>query len=397
LYERLRDLFSLRPDLVLYDITSTYFEGAGPPEFARHGYSRDGKPRNVQVIVGLVMVAGWPIAHHVWEGNRVDGTTVDEVVHDLMQRFSFRRIVFVGDRGMVSEENLAALRERGHGYLVGLKRRRNPQLDGWLQSLDDAKWVDCPMGINAQERNDPPRTRVQEVATDDPRQRVFVIDSDERRAYEEGKREQAMERTRVKLESVRRRVADGKLASPEQVGAAAERALRAHRGYRYYDWRLRDGAFEFFEHPVQLQREKRLEGKYVVATSEKDFTAQDAVAMYKELMEVERGFRNLKDVLAMRPIHHRVEPRVKAHIFVAALALLIQRLLQRRLQAGGVDLSAERAIETLQTIRHVTFRIDAQTRTGISAASPQAHQVLRALSLRRLRPPDPPPTQTSIM
>lgn len=397
LYERLRDLFSLRPDLVLYDITSTYFEGAGPPGFARHGYSRDGKPRNVQVIVGLVMVGGWPIAHHVWEGNRVDSTTVEAVVKDLTRRFSFGRIVFVGDRGMVSEDNLASLQKGGHGYLVGLKRRRNPRLDGWLQALDDAKWVDCPMGINAQERNKPPRTRVQEVASDDSRQRVFVIDSDERRAYEQGKRDQAMERTRVKLESVRRRVAEGKLTSPEKIGAAAGRALRAHRGYRYYDWRVRDGAFEFFEHPVHLAREKRLEGKYVVATSEKDFTAQDAVAMYKELTEVERSFRNLKDVLAMRPIHHRVEPRVKAHIFVAALALLIQRLLQRRLEASGVDLSAERAMETLQTIRHVTFRLDRQTRSGISAASPQAQQVLRALGIRRLRPPDPPPTQTSVM
>src|SRR5271166_6270839 len=76
LYNRLRDLFSLKPDLVLYDITSTYFEGAGPADFARNGYSRDSKPHNVQVIVGVVMVAGWPIAHHVWEGNRLDHTTV---------------------------------------------------------------------------------------------------------------------------------------------------------------------------------------------------------------------------------------------------------------------------------------------------------------------------------
>ncbi len=397
LYERLRDLFSFRPDLVLYDITSTYFEGAGPRPFARHGYSRDGKPHNVQVIVGLVMVGGWPIAHHVWEGSRVDATTVDEAVKDLTRRFSFGRIVLVGDRGMVSEDNLAGLQEQGHGYLVGLKRRRHPRLDACLQALDDAKWVDCPMGMNARESTDPPRTRVQEVTGDDPQQRVFVIDSDERRAYEQGKREQAMERTRLKLESVRRRVAEGKRASPEAIGAAAERALRAHRGYRYYDWRLRGGAFEFFEHPVRLEQEKRLEGKYVLATSEKDFTALDAVAMYKELMEVEWGFRRLKDVLAMRPIHHRVEPRVRAHIFVAALALLLQRLLQRRLAAAGVDLSAERAMETLQTVRHVTFRIDGQTRSGTSAASPQAQQVLQALGIRRLRPPDPPPTQPSVM
>lgn len=102
LYQRLRDLFSLRPDLVLFDITRSYFEGQGPNHLARHGYSRDGKPQNVQVVVGLVMVAGWPIAHHVWPGNRLDGTTVQEVVADLMKRFAFARLLFVGDRGMVS-------------------------------------------------------------------------------------------------------------------------------------------------------------------------------------------------------------------------------------------------------------------------------------------------------
>jgi hypothetical protein len=90
LYYRLRDLFSFQPDLVFYDITSTYFEGAGPEGLPKHGYSRDGKSKNVQIIVGLVMVAGWPIAHHVWEGNRIDSTTVQEVVQERA-RCSWRR------------------------------------------------------------------------------------------------------------------------------------------------------------------------------------------------------------------------------------------------------------------------------------------------------------------
>ena len=398
LYQRLRDLFSLTPDLVLFDITSTYFEGAGPADFAKHGYSRDGKPQNVQVVVGLVMVAGWPIAHHVWQGNQLDVTAVQGVIEDLMTRFHFGRLIFVGDRGMVSEDNLEAIRRDGHGYLVGLKRRRNAQLDAWLQTLDDTQWVDCPMGITVREKKtNPPRTRVQEVASGTTEQRVFVIDSDERHQYEQGKRQQAMERTRLKLEKVQARVAKGTLTDPAQIGAAAERALRAHQGYRYYAWEIRDGAFVFFEHPVHLEREKRLEGKYVVATSEKNVDAQEAVTLYKELTKVERSFRHLKDILALRPIYHQREPRVRAHIFVAALALLVQTLLERRLQDAHVDLSAPEALQAAETIRHVTFKVNQEQRCGVSAASTRAHQVLAALNITTLRPPPPPADEPTVV
>jgi transposase len=389
LFQQLRDLFSLQPDLVLYDITSTYFEGKGPASLAKHGYSRDGKPHNVQVVVGLVMVAGWPIAHHVWAGNRLDVTTVTEVVADLVRRFAFRRVVFVGDRGMVSEDNLEALQRDGHGYLVGLRRRRNAQVDAWLQQVDESKWQDCPLGITARERRPPLRTRVQEVATGNDQQRVFVIDSEERRLYEQAKREQALARTRLRLERLQQRVASGELSEPARIGAAAERALRAHHGYRYYAWEIREGAFRFFEDPVHWPREQRLEGRYVIASSEKDLTALEAVAWYKQLIEVEHSFRNLKDVLAMRPIYHRVEPRVQAHIFVAALALLLQRLLEKRLDQAGLDLSGPHAMQAVESIRLVEFQVGRDKRRGVSTASPQARQVLQALGITDAKPPTP--------
>jgi len=389
LYRQLRDLFSLQPDLVLYDITSTYFEGQGPEGLAKHGYSRDGKPQNVQVVVGLVMVAGWPIAHHVWSGNRVDGTTVTEVVRDLRERFAFRRVLFVGDRGMVSEDNLAALQAQGHGYLVGLRRRRNRQVDAWLQQVDEGNWLDCPMGISAREHQPPLRTRGQEVGGPDSPQRVFVIDSDERRHYEQAKREQAMERTRVALAKLQQRVADGKLTNPEQIGAAATRALQAHHGYRYYRWEIREGVFHYEEDPLRLPQEKRLEGRYVIATGEKDIGLLDAVAWYKQLMDVERSFRHLKDVLAMRPIYHQVEPRVKGHIFVAALALLLQRLLARRLGDAGIELSATQALQAVETVRLVNFKVDNKRRRGVSTPSGRARQVLKAMGITEMAPPTP--------
>ncbi len=129
----------------------------------------------------------------------------------------------------------------------------------------------------------------------------------------------------------------------------------------------------------------------MIATAEKSLSVLEAVAIYKDLADVERGFRHLKDVLAMRPIYHQVEPRVRAHIFVAALALLVQRLLGRRLQDAGIDFSATRAMEALSTVRHVTFRVEGQPkRNGVAGGSPDARRVLKALKVVNFRPPNPP-------
>src|SRR5215467_5394689 len=167
LFVQLRDLFSLQVDLVLYDLTSTYFEGAGPPKKGARGHSRDDKPRNPQVLVGLVMVDGWPIAHHVFEGNRRDAKTVPEVLRNLEQRFGLRRVVFVGDRGMVTKQNLDDLRGSGHGYIVGRNRRRSGEVFDYIQSAT-GPWIECPAGITAREKATPPKTLVQEVASTTP-------------------------------------------------------------------------------------------------------------------------------------------------------------------------------------------------------------------------------------
>jgi transposase len=391
LYERLRTLFEFDADLVMYDLTSTYFEGHGPPTLAKHGYSRDGKPRNVQVVVGVVMVAGWPIAHHVWAGNTRDSTTVKEVIQDLTRRFRIRRIVFVGDRGMVTESNLAMLQaEEEHGYLVGMTRRRNPEAEALIDRVDEMKWVDCPNGITAREKQNPPRTRVQEVACDRAGVRVFVVDSDERRAYEERQRRKAMQRVRAALAKVQARVAKGQLKQPAKIGAAAERALQKNHGYRYYTWELKAGRLEIAEHPVNLPREKKYEGRYLIQTDQAVMTPAEAVAHYKDLSEVERGFRSLKDPLGMRPIWHHTTRRVKAHIFVAALAFLIERMLERALKDAGLSLSAPSALQALQTIRYVQFRVGGQVRSGTTPGSSRARQVLNALGLADHRPPAPP-------
>jgi transposase len=389
LYVRLRDLFSLQVDLVFYDLTSTYFEGHGPPQ-AAHGHSRDGKPRNRQVLVGVVMVDQWPIAHHVFRGNARDATTVPAVLKDLDRRFGLRRVVFVGDRGMVTAANLEQLRSQGQGYVVGLNRRRREDVYQYIERATSA-WTECPVGQTAREKAEVPRTRVQEVPSVQPGVRIFVVHSDERLTYERGQRLQAMERTRAQLEALERRVAAGKLIDPAQIGAAAARILSRWHGYRYYAWAYTAGRFRFFDHPVNLPREQAYEGKYVIQTEEPHLTPVEAVQIYKELSEVERAFANLKDVIELRPIYHRTDPRVEAHIFVAALAFLLHRVLEKKLKAAGLDLSATEALQVLRTVRVVDFTLGSgKTKRSVTRGSARAATILTALGLTDLDPPTPP-------
>ena len=398
LWQELRDLFSIEPELVFYDITSTYFEGRGPAELGRFGYSRDGKPRNRQVVIGVVMMDGWPIAHHVFAGNRLDQTTVGEVVEDLRRRFGLERVVFVGDRGMVTLKNVEQLRQAGQGYLVGLQRRNRKDIPHYIeQALARDDWQECPAGMAASERTVVPRTRVQEVAGKEPGVRVFVVHSEEREQYERGMRELSMERTRKELEGLRLRVEKGELKEAEKIGAAAAKVLVRNHGHRYFNWELGAGQFHYFEHPVNFPRETACEGKYVIQTEEPGPSPVEAVAAYKQLNEVERGFAHLKGLLEVRPVYHHKDDRVRAHVFVAALAFLLDRALEKKLRAAGSSLSSPAAWQALETVRCVSVEVGSRTKLCVTRGSRQATEVLKILRLSELDPPEPPEGKETTM
>jgi transposase len=398
IWHQLRDLFSLEPELVFYDITSTYFEGQGPAELGRFGYSRDGKPRNRQVLIGVAMMDGWPMAHHVFAGNRLDQTTVAELVEDLRNRFGLQRVVFVGDRGMVTLKNLEQLRQAEQGYLVGLQRRHRQDIPHYIeQAVARHDWQVCPVGITASEKAVVPQTRVQEVAGKEPGVRVFVVHSEEREQYERNLRELSMERVRQELEALRVRVEKGDLKEPEKIGAAAAKILQRHHGQRYFDWELRQGQFHYFAHPVNFPREQACEGKYVIQTEEPDLSPIEAVVAYKQLNEVERGFAHLKGLLEVRPIYHRQDDRVRAHVFVAVLAFLLDRALEKKLRAAQSTLSSPDAWQALETVRCVEVAVGSQTKRCVTRGSRQATEVLKAVGLSELDPPRPPEGKETIM
>src|SRR5580692_6062611 len=340
-----------------------------------------------RIPIALVLVDGWPIAHHVFAGNR----------RDLEQRFGLRRVVFVGDRGMVTSHNLDDLRAHGHGYIVGRNRRRSGEVFDYIQSAT-AVWIECPVGITAREKASSPKTLVQEVLSNQPGVRVFVVHSEERQAFERAHRIKAMERVRTRLEKLQRRIAKGQLKAAEKVGAAAARVLSRNHGHRYYGWSYEDGVFRFFEHPVHFAREQAYEGKYVIQTEEPNLSAIDAVRLYKELSEVERSFANLKDVIDMRPIYHQTDERVQAHIFVAALAFLIHRAIEKKLKAAPIDLSATEALTILRSIRVVDIDLgNGTTKRSVTAGTQRAATLLRAIGITNLDPPTPPAPGQTVM
>jgi len=391
-------LFSLRPDLVFYDLTSTYFEGEGPQELARFGYSRDGKRRNRQIVIGVVMMEGWPIAHHVFAGNRLDQTTLAEVVQDLRRRFELNRVVWVGDRGLLTLRNLEDLRQGQQGYLMGLQRRNRQHIYNYIREAEArGQWQECPVGITAAEKSLPPRTRVQEVPGREAGVRIWVVHSEEREQYERGLRELSMERVRKELQALRARVEQGELKEAEKIGAAAARILARNHGHRYFAWELRKGKFHHFEHPVNLEREKAYEGKYVIQTEEPHLSAVEAVAAYKQLYEVERGFAHLKGLLGVRPVYHRWEQRVRAHVFVAALAFLLDRAMEKKLRAAGSNLSSPLAWRSLETVRCVEVDLGAQRKLCVTRGSQHAAQVLKALGITHLDPPQAPSGEETLM
>ena len=398
LYLRVRDLLSLKVDMVFYDLTSLYFCRRSPKgRLRRHGASKDGKPRQVQILLGVVMANGFPIAHHVFPGNTAEKKTLIGVLTDLEKRFGLNRVMVVGDRGMVSPANLEFLSSTPFRCLLGIPGRRCAEAAAVLEALKEQKWQRVDEG-----------NRVQEVHISLPGSesaRYFVIESEQRRAYEETLRRRSMERARKGLEKVATAVKKGRLQDPAKIGARAQRALSKHHGHRYYSYEVPGkGQFRFWEDPQRMSAETRHEGKYILKTDDGGITAVESVSAFKELSTVEWGFRELKDVIEGRPIFHKKDERVEAHVFVATLALFLKRVLEHQLAATLPELSSTEALAAVKSIGVAELSLKGingsagrhrgsagghrgQTIRLISGGGRDARRILSALNIKEINPP----------
>ena len=299
--------------LVLYDLSSSYFEGVTCP-LAKRGYSRDGRPGTLQVNYGLLTDArGCPVAVSVHAGNTSDSLTFMPAVHKLRDELGVQRVVMVGDRGMVSSKAIAELREMpGMGWITALK-------SGSIRALLEGGSVQ--MGL-FDERN------LLEISSPDyPGERLMACRNPALAKLRAHKREALLVATERQLEPIKVRVAAGKLAGADKIGLRVGKVVNRYKVAKHFDLSITNSTLSWSRKTDSIEAEAGLDGLYIIRTSLKaqQMDAASCVRSYKSLAQVERAFRSIKTIdLKVRPIHHRLESRVRAHIFLCMLAYYVQ-------------------------------------------------------------------------
>ena len=381
---RLCDLSNLDLRLVCYDVASTYFEGSARasdrfPSRA-FGYSRDHRGDRPQIVIGLLCTSdGIPIAHRVFAGNTNDASTLPAVLTDLADRFAVGRICVVADRGLVSSDNLAAVAGAGFDHVLAARLRRDRVSREALEAIDDdTAWVEIPQH----------RCRATEAALADGT-RAIVVASDARARRDAARSAEIAAAAEAELLALERRVRDGRLKDPAEIGRAAQRILGSGGVGRLFDVEIGPGRFIYHYNEDALAYEELLAGRYVLTTSLTPAQASTAqvVAAYRQLANTEARFRVLKDFLHLRPVRHWTERRVRGHIAVCVYAAVIETLINHALATADVrdpdnghqHLSAARALRELNRIRRVQLNANANNITLTTRRTPLQTRALTAV------------------
>jgi hypothetical protein len=347
LLAKYRDWFGVRYEFLFYDVTSTYFEGrAERNQKAARGYSRDSRPDCKQVCIGLVVTPeGLPVGYEVFAGNRADVTTLQEIVRLMENKYGQAERIWVIDRGITSEENLAWLRQRGARYLVGTPKS---QLKAHAAALaEPAGWQEAAPGLE-----------VKRVPGADGAEWFVVCRSADRAAKERAMLERQRQRLRAELKQIHRRLRRKAEPDLEKVGRRIGRGLGqspaaggALNVTVQTDAAGRACGLRVRQHRQKLAWARQAHGAYLLRTNE---PGEDPAAWwrwYMRLTQAEAAFRTEKSDLHLRPVFHQKTARVDAHILVSFLALVLWRALEQWMQAKGLGTCARQLLLELDELR----------------------------------------------
>lgn len=347
LQKRLGEMFALEYDLLLYDVTSTFFEGlaeANPQ--AKRGHSRDHRPDCKQVCIALVVTReGVPLSYEVFDGNRVDVTTVEEIVGTMEARFGLADRIWVMDRGMMSRKNIAWLQKTGRRYVLGASRQ---EVKRWRQQiLEESGWQTVRDGVEAKLAREGTETFV-------------LCRSAERRQKEKAMHErfsvrieEGLGRLARRVQKARRKLDRGPLE--RQIGRLLERNSRAAGRFLVTltdDPILPAGLrLEWSIRPEWEELSRLSEGCYVLRTNVNDWTAEALWQTYIQLTQAESAFRIQKTELSIRPVWHQKKERVQAHIFVCFVAYVLWKTLEQWQKQAGLGNSPRTILDELARLQ----------------------------------------------
>lgn len=383
LQKRYGELFGSTFDFLFYDITSTYFEGSakGNPQ-AKRGYSRDGRPDCPQVCIGLVTTReGLPLAYEVFDGNRADVTTTQEMVEIMETKYGKAGRVWVMDRGMVSEDNLEYLRSSGARYLVGTPKS---MLKKFEQTLLEQNWEEVRPGVE-----------VKICTSDQGTEETFVLcRSLGRKEKENAILNRFVARLEASLTKLAEQAQAGKLKGRQKVERRIGRLLEQNsRAAALFKVDVTEGndkklSIQVTKNEQRYQWALQSGGSYILRTNWMESDPRTLWDTYIKLTEVEDSFRTEKHDLGMRPIFHQKQDRTQAHILVCFLALAMWRTLQQWMKASGLGTAPRKLIEELKELKSLDVLLPTREKTiGLRmVATPEKH--LKVL-LQRLKIPIP--------
>jgi len=308
-------LLNLEVDLLFFDTTSTYFETESPTELKKRGYSKDKRADLPQVVIGLAVNRdGIPVKHWVFPGNTADMNTIEKVKKDLVG-WQLGRCIFVHDAGMTSEDNLQYLQRAGGHYIVG-RKLKNGEPAAELALARKGPYTEIREHLSARE--------VSLGGDGEKRKRLVLVRNTEEEKKQLLVRQQIVATIEKKLEQINRHKG--------QAHTKATCALKSHAVYGKYVKELQDGRLKVDKGKVA--DESRYDGKFLIETSDDTLSLQDIVLGYKQLNDVEQAFRTLKTTLQLRPNYHSKDERIRCHIFLCFLALVLARIVEHKTGAS---------------------------------------------------------------
>jgi len=326
IFSKTANLFAQKLDLILFDTTSIRYWGEGKTDLLRHGYSKERRGDLKQLIVGILMTKeGMPVGHEVWPGNMSDMKAFMEILEKVKGKFQIDKIIWVCDRGMVSEDNLKTVQKAGHEYIVGIKMRQ-------LSEAEQRRFL----------------------GTEDMLKIHSELYVKEVKVKGEGRYIICYNPTEAFYEKKKREFFKGILS--RKVLERTDKEWIMKNGYRkYID--IDSGVIRMNEE--RLAREEIFDGKWVLLTNT-ELPGREAALYYKSLWQIEASFRDLKHELEANPIYHFTERRIRAHIFVCFLALLLKLTLKKWLQKVDAETTFSEVFEALRKVAAVQFTISRQ-------------------------------------